>query len=163
MRGVKRFEDLDIWQLSVELRDEINRLTDAGPVAKDFAFRNQIRDSASSAPRNIAEGFGRFRPRSFASFLRIARGSLEEVRCHLLDGQTRKYFTDEDTQRLLVLQKRALAGTTKLIQYLESVQGDGPKPRDSKKPEPRNREPNQEPKNREPGNREPGNSEPGNP
>ena len=55
MRGVKRFDDLDIWQLSVELRDEINRLTDAGAVAKDFAFRNQIRDSASSAPRNIAE------------------------------------------------------------------------------------------------------------
>ena len=70
MRGVKRFEDLDIWQLSVELRDEINRLTDAGPVAKDFAFRNQIRDSASSAPRNIAEGVGRFRPRSVGEGVR---------------------------------------------------------------------------------------------
>jgi four helix bundle protein len=145
MRGVKRFEDLDIWQLSVELRDEINRLTEAGPVARDFTFLDQIRDSAASPPRNIAEGFGRFRPRSFASFLRIARGSLEEVRNHLLDGQTRKYFTEEDTKRLLVLQKRALAGTTKLIQYLESVKGDGPEPK------------NQEPKNQEPGNREPGN------
>jgi four helix bundle protein len=126
MRGVKRFEDLDIWQLSVELRDEINRLTDSGPAARDYKFCEQIRDAASSPPRNIAEGFGLYLPRPFANFLRIAKGSLHETRNHLLDGQTRKYFSAEDTQRLLVLQKRASAGTTRLIQYLESLKGKLP-------------------------------------
>jgi four helix bundle protein len=160
MRGVKRFEDLNIWQISVELRDEINRLTDTGPVAKDFAFRNQIRDSAASPPRNIAEGFGRFKPRSFANFLRIARGSLEEVRNHLLDARTRNYFSDDDTEKLLVLQKRAVAGTTRLIQYLESVKGEGPQPLNLREnPELRTRPQNRnlEPRNLGTWNLEPGN------
>jgi four helix bundle protein len=126
MRGVQRFEDLDIWKLSVELRDEIKRLTETGQAAKDFDFRDQIRDASSSTARNIAEGFGRYLPRQFANFLRIARGSLQETRNHLLDGQTRRYFTSEDTERLLVLHKRALAGTTSLIRYLESLKGELP-------------------------------------
>jgi four helix bundle protein len=109
-----------------ELRDEINRLTGTGPAARDFEFRNQIRDSAGSSPRNIAEGHGRFKPRQFAQFLRIARGSLQETRNHLQDGQTRNYFRAEDANKRLVLQKRALAGTTRLIKYLESLKGDVP-------------------------------------
>jgi hypothetical protein len=58
MAGVMRFEDLDAWKLAVELRDLVYRLTDSGKVLRDTDFRSQIRDSASSPPRNISEGVG---------------------------------------------------------------------------------------------------------
>ncbi len=90
MSVAKRYEDLHVWRLSVDLRDRVIELTSTGRAASDFAFRDQIRDSARSAPRNIAEGFGRFNPRPFAQYLRIARGSLQETRSHLQDGVSNK-------------------------------------------------------------------------
>jgi hypothetical protein len=60
--AVKRFEDLIVWQLAVAVRDSVYVLTGSARASCDFAFRQQIRDSASSAPRNIAEGFQRDTP-----------------------------------------------------------------------------------------------------
>ena len=57
MSGVYKYEDLWVWRLSTQLRDEIFTLTETGKVSRDFKFRDQIRDSSSSAPRNISEGF----------------------------------------------------------------------------------------------------------
>ena len=57
---VRDFRDLVCWQLSYELRREVFAFTATGPAARDFKFRDQIRDSSASAPRNIAEGFGRY-------------------------------------------------------------------------------------------------------
>jgi four helix bundle protein len=60
LASVHRFEDLIAWQLSVELRDEIIRLTDDGQWAcqRDRDFTSQIRKSSRSSPSNLAEGFG---------------------------------------------------------------------------------------------------------
>jgi hypothetical protein len=73
MAVAKRFEELICWQVAVELRDLVCRMIEQGPVLKDSRFRDQIRDSACSAPRNMAEGFGRFDPPEFARFLNFAR------------------------------------------------------------------------------------------
>jgi four helix bundle protein len=61
MSGVRDIRELVAWQLARELKqlaDEVCRRP--GP-SRDFKYRDQLRDSAASAPRNIAEGFGRFR------------------------------------------------------------------------------------------------------
>jgi len=58
----RRYEDLDAWQLADELKREVYALIASGPVVRDVKFCDQIRDSAASNARNIAEGFGRFRP-----------------------------------------------------------------------------------------------------
>src|SRR5262249_47978667 len=71
--GVREFEDLVCWQLSHQLECEIFDLTSTGLVSRDFKFRDQIRDSSASAPSNIAEGFGMFRPRDFARYLGTRR------------------------------------------------------------------------------------------
>jgi four helix bundle protein len=73
VRGVDRFEDLVVWQRADELRREVLEFTSTGPPSRDFKFRDQIRDAASSAARNTAEGFGRFRPLEFARFLEGVR------------------------------------------------------------------------------------------
>jgi four helix bundle protein len=119
--GAKRYQDLVVWQLSYELQREVFAITAIGAVARDFKFRDQIRDSSASATRNIAEGFGRFRPAEFARFLDIARGSLTETHHHLRDGHDRGYFTDFDHSRLSLLAGRAAIAVTRLIRYLRST------------------------------------------
>jgi four helix bundle protein len=118
--GVRRYEDLIAWQLAYELQREVFALTATGPAARDFRFRDQIRESTASAARNIAEGFGRFRPLEFARFLMIARGSLTESHHHLRDGRDRGYFTAEDHSRLALLAGRAAIATTRLSRYLHN-------------------------------------------
>jgi four helix bundle protein len=79
MAGAKCYQDLVCWQLADELEQLVSELTETGPASKDFNFREQIRDSSSSATRNMAEGFGRFFPAEHANFLRIAKSSLFET------------------------------------------------------------------------------------
>jgi four helix bundle protein len=94
-------------------------------VARDFKFRDQIRDSSASVTHNIAEGFGRYGPAEFARFLNIARGSLTETHSSLRDGLDRGYFTPADVDRLQHLAGRAAKATTGLIRYLDSCVREG--------------------------------------
>ena len=113
--GVRDFRDLVAWQLAYELRCEVFAVTATGGAARDFKFRDQIRDASASAPRNIAEGFGRFGPREFARFLAIARASLIETRHHLIDGRDRGYIDSAAADRLSNLARAAIKATTGLM------------------------------------------------
>src|SRR5581483_8270698 len=104
---LRDFRDLVCWQLSYELRCEIFEFTATGPAARDFKYRDQIRDASASAPRNIAEGFGRFKPRDSARFYEIARASLMETRNHLIDGRDCGYLADNLYYRLTNLARAA--------------------------------------------------------
>lgn len=112
-------------------------------VGRDWEFRNQIRNAAASAPRNIAEGFGRYLPRDFSQYLRVANGSFMETANHLEDGRDRGYFSDAEIAPLLVLTRRASGAVTKLLRYLQTAAN----PRTSEPPmnlrtkEPKNRNP----------------------
>ena len=115
----KRFEDLEAFQVAVELKREVYALIATEPASKDFKFCNQIRESAASAPRNIAEGFGRFRPAPFAQFMAIAIASTMETQVSLNDGVDRGHFTLESTAHARSLAERSLQVSTKLMKYLK--------------------------------------------
>jgi len=89
---MKDFRELVAWQLCDRLRSEIFSVTEQGPASRDFKYRDQLRDASASAPRNIAEGFGRYRPAEFARFLEFAVASLAEIKDGLLDGRDRGYL-----------------------------------------------------------------------
>jgi four helix bundle protein len=76
---------------------------------------DDIRASSASAPANIAEGFGRFRPLQFATFLGIAKASLVETQNHLVDASDRRYIDRTLFSRLLNLAKAAERATTNLL------------------------------------------------
>jgi len=118
--GVQRFEDLIAYQRSAALRDLVYDLTSTGAGLVDWRFRDQIRDSASSAPRNLAEGFGRYSPQDFRRFVTIARGSLAETQDHLAHGLRQGYFRPADYDRAWALSCRALAAISGLSRYLKS-------------------------------------------
>jgi four helix bundle protein len=166
MNGIRRFEDFDAWKLSVELRDLVYRMTETGTVLEDDRFRGQIRDSAASAPRNISEGFGRFEPKDFANFTRMAKASLMETQNHLLHGSAENYFSKADYQRAWRLSKRALGATKGLHRYLRSCRGRlpwdprNPNPGNPRNPNPRNPRNPRNPNRRNPNPRNPRNPEP---
>ena len=74
----------------------------------------------------ITEGFGRFRPREFAHFLRIAAGSLHETKNHLLDGLDRGYLSAPEHERLRRLCLRAIKANARLVDYLLTCNRHGP-------------------------------------
>ena len=119
MAGWTAVEEIEAYRLSVELRDAIIDLTSDGPVTRDYKFRDQIRDSAASAARNLSEGFDRFEHPQFAHLANVAKGSLGETKTALEDGHKRGYFTREETARLCKVAKRAAKATAGLIRYLQ--------------------------------------------
>ena len=88
----KSFEDLNVWQMGKNIAMEIYRLTDDFPKEEGFVLTPQIRRAALSVPANIAEGFGRYHYLDKAKFYLNARGSLYELKSHLLIAQELGYF-----------------------------------------------------------------------
>jgi four helix bundle protein len=120
--AVQKFEELLSWQRMHELNVEIWKATEHGHVNRDFDFRNQIRDAADSAERNIAEGFGRYSPSVFANFLDFSRGSACETKSLLKKGLACGYFSADDFERLDRLATRGLQAVARFQRYLRSPQ-----------------------------------------
>ena len=70
-----RFEDLDIWKLSVEIGDGLFDIADSMEARKLFRFAEQLRGAGLSISNNIAEGSGSTSKREFDQFLNYAKRS----------------------------------------------------------------------------------------
>lgn len=77
------FKELIIWQISMDLVEEIYRLTSSFPADEKFGITSQIRRCAISIPSNIAEGSGRKSKKVFRNFLEIANGSINELKTQI--------------------------------------------------------------------------------
>lgn len=83
MGSVRSFRDLVAYERSREVVREVYRFTKEFPKVEQFALTNQIRRAACSIALNIAEGYGIGTSQGTLRHLRIARGSLCEVRAGL--------------------------------------------------------------------------------
>src|SRR4030042_702454 len=90
--GVKSFENLEVWQIGRDLVTKIYMLTVSLPQNETFGLTAQIKRAALSVPANIAEGFGRYHYMDKAKFYLNARGSLYELKSHLLIAQDLGYL-----------------------------------------------------------------------
>jgi four helix bundle protein len=121
MPGFKDFREIAAWQRSREVKMLAYSLLAKPEVARDFKFRDQLLECARSAPRNIAEGFARYKHREFAQFARIAKGSLAEVLDHFIDAVDNGYLSPADFAEHEHACKKALKAVNGLIRYLEST------------------------------------------
>jgi four helix bundle protein len=120
MAVATKFEELLSWQRMHELNVEVIKATENGPANRDFRFRDQIRDAADSAERNVAEGFARYNPSVFATFLDYSRASAAETRSMLRKGLTCGYFSAGDFECLDRLATRGSQAVAKFQRYLRS-------------------------------------------
>ena len=101
MGRIKSFEDLEVWQMGKEITLQIYKLTQNFPKDEIFGMTSQIRRAASSVPANIAEGFGRYHYLDKAKFYLNARGSLYELKSHLLISKELGFVEEGDCDGVL--------------------------------------------------------------
>lgn len=91
-----RFEELKVWQMALDLSNEIDLLTKKFPVEERFSLSSQIKRAADSVVLNIAEGStGQTKP-EFKRFLDIALRSAVEVVACLFIAIKRNYISKEE-------------------------------------------------------------------
>jgi four helix bundle protein len=120
--GAQDFTELVAWQLADQLDSFVSLLLERRNW-RDPTLMQQISDSAASAPRNIAEGYGRFGPAEFGQFLRIAIASEFETKNHLLKAEKDGYITAPERDEGVILVKRASKAAIELRRYVLSPKG----------------------------------------
>lgn len=98
MSQFSTFEDLVIWQASMQLCIEVYKQLDQ---CKDFGFKDQICRACVSVPSNIAEGFERNSQKEYSRFLVFAKGSSGETRTQLYIGKELGYFNSKEADNLI--------------------------------------------------------------
>jgi len=79
-----------------------------------------MQDAGRSGPRNIAEGFGRWKHGDFAKFVRIAKASELELLNHFREALRTGHISDAEHDRLDHSAKKALKAANGLIKWLDS-------------------------------------------
>lgn len=121
----RRHQDLICWQLSDELRQLIiQHTTEDTPAGKDYRFTSNLRDAISSACRNQAEGFAKYKHRPQKPYFNTARSSLKEVEDGIHDGRLRGYFSQEVTKQMNDLCGRASVANLRCLQSLNRPDPD---------------------------------------
>lgn len=96
-----RFQNLTIWQMSIDISDQLFDLADKIESAKHFRFAEQLRAATLSISNNIAEGSGSTSKKDFAHFLNISRRSVFEVANILIISNKRNYLNSNLLESLL--------------------------------------------------------------
>jgi four helix bundle protein len=96
-----RFQDLKIWQLAIEIADELFDIADELERKKLYRLADQLRASALSMSNNIAEGSGSISNKEFIQFLNIARRSTFENANVAIILERRQLIAKETRESLL--------------------------------------------------------------
>lgn len=99
--GMHRFRELKIWQKSMNLAENIYKISDKFPKEEKYGLASQIKRSAVSIPSNISEGAGRRTNRQFRQFLEYSMGSCNELQTQLELAIRFKYL--DEGEGLIIL------------------------------------------------------------
>ena len=93
------YKNLKIWQLGLEIANDISDLLLDFPKHERYDLVSQISRCSISMPSNIAEGSART-DKSFSHFLDISLGSSFELGTQLLVAKHRKYINETTLKKL---------------------------------------------------------------
>ncbi len=96
-----RFQDLKIWQLAIQIADELFDIADELEQKRLYRFADQLRGAGMSMSNNISEGSGSTSKKEFIQFLNIARRSTFENANILILLNRRNLISEETLDRLL--------------------------------------------------------------
>ena len=111
-----RFQDLRIWQLSIEIANELFDIADELEKKRLYRFADQLRASGMSMSNNISEGSGSSSSKEFRRFLDIARRSTFENANIVFLLEMRRLITN-DTMDSLVDRLDSLCRQITSFQY----------------------------------------------
>ena len=96
-----RFQDLKIWQLAIQIANELFDIADELENKRLYRFADQLRGAGMSMSNNIAEGSGSSSKKEFIQFLNIARRSTFENANIVILLKMRELISEEKLQKLL--------------------------------------------------------------
>lgn len=113
------YQDLRVWQKSIELTTVIYSLTKTFPKEELYGLVSQIRRAVISIPSNIAEGYGRTHRAEYLHFLSIAFASGAELETQLIISKNLSYINEEKFQEINKSLKEVMMMLNKLRQSLQ--------------------------------------------
>ena len=96
-----RFQDLKIWQLAIQIANELFDIADELEEKRLYRFAEQLRGSGMSMSNNISEGSGSSSKKEFIQFLNIARRSTFENANILILLRMRGLISEKSLEKLL--------------------------------------------------------------
>lgn len=123
-----RLEDLQVYQISMKLADEVHDLVMEWDNFHKFSTGTQLVDAADSVSANINEGYGRFHFKDHKNFLYFSRGSLTETKTWLTKASNRKLISGDKFADLI---DRYNSLGVKLNNYINTI-GNSSDPNDHK-------------------------------
>lgn len=113
-----KLEDLQVYQISMKLADEVHNLILDWDSFHKFSTGTQLLNAADSISANISEGYGRFHFKDHKNFLYFSRGSLSETKTWLTKSMTRNLISEETFNDLM---NRYNSLGIKLNNYINSI------------------------------------------
>lgn len=102
MEYLKSYQDLIVWQKSMDLAKMIYEHTASFPKEEMYGLISQMRRAAVSISANIAEGQARNTTGEFRQFLGIAKGSLAELETLIILSSRLNFLILETSENLLM-------------------------------------------------------------
>lgn len=113
-----KLEDLKVYQISMDLADEVHHLVIQWDSFYKYSTAQQLLDAADSVSANISEGFGRYHFKDHKNFLYFSRGSLFETKTWLTKAYRRNLIAKEKFDELI---ERYNSLGIKLNNYINSI------------------------------------------
>ena len=95
MTKIGSVEELEVFKRAHQLTLTLYREAEKLPVDERFGLVAQIRRSAASICANLIEGSHRLSRKEFRQFVGIAKGSIGELKYHLLLARDLGYIRDQ--------------------------------------------------------------------
>jgi four helix bundle protein len=100
---IRSYEDLKVWQKSMELVELIYIATDKFPKKEQYRLVDQLCRAVVSIPSNIAEGSMRHTTKEYIRFVGIAQGSLAEMETQIMIAKRLNYIEESDYSFIMLV------------------------------------------------------------
>ena len=112
------YKQLEVWQKSMDLVEEIYKISKQFPKSEIYGLSSQIQRAAIAIPSNIAEGSKRNHKLEYIQFLSIANGSAAELETQL--NLIKRLYSSIDINKAESLLTEILKMFSVLIRRLKS-------------------------------------------
>jgi len=102
-KGKCGFEDLECYQLALEVMVKIHGFSKTLPSDEKYDLYSQIRRASKGVTGSIAEGYGRYHYLDSLHYYSIARGELNETLSRLIEARTLNYINQPDFESIYKL------------------------------------------------------------
>lgn len=117
-KGKRGFEDLECYQLALDVMAKIHAFSKTLPVDEKYDMYAQIRRCSKNVTGNIGEAYGRYHYPDSLHYYSIARDELLETLARLIDARVLNYIAQPEFESLYKLIRQAEQSLNGFLSYI---------------------------------------------